>query len=80
MTATTRFLLVLGILVLVVAMLVIAAIAYGIATGPVPASCADTSMPSSMAPAACRPSITIYIVAILACGAGVAALWRRLGR
>jgi hypothetical protein len=80
MAATTRFILVLGIIVLVVAMLAIAAIAYGIVSGPVPSSCADSSMPSSLAPAECRRSITIYIVAIVACGAGVAALWRRLGR
>ena len=79
MNAPNRFLLVVGIILLGVAMLVVAILGFGEFARPLPGACADVSAPSALAGAGCHRSLTLYIIALAALGVGLGALWRRLG-
>jgi hypothetical protein len=77
MASSTRFFIVIGIVLLGVAMLVVAVLGYGEFARPLPEACADVS---ALAGAGCRRSLTSYIIALAALGVALGALWRRLGR
>ena len=80
MNAPSRFVLVIAIIVLVVAMLGVALAAFGDLVRPLPGSCADYSGPSSLLPSECHKNIALYVFALVLLGGGVGYLWRKLGR
>jgi|WetSurMetagenome_2_1015567.scaffolds.fasta_scaffold1160491_1 hypothetical protein len=80
MNASVRFILVICIIVLAAGMVLTAGMLIHEFTAPLPSSCADSSGPSSMAPAECHRSISLYVFALLVLGGGVGALWRKLGK
>jgi|KBSSwiStaDraftv2_1062776.scaffolds.fasta_scaffold957311_1 hypothetical protein len=77
--APRRFLLVIGILVLVAIFIVVGLFAYDEFFSPMPGFCADYSSPS-LAPAGCHKSVALYVAGLLVIGGAIGALWRRLGR
>ena len=80
MNAPGRFILVIGIIVLIVAMLGVALAAYAEFSRPLPWSCGDYSGPSSLLPSECHKNIALYLFALVLLGGGVGYLWRKLGR
>ena len=78
--AASRFVSVVGIIVLAVAMLAVVLYAINDFNSPLPFSCGDYGS-STVAPAEChRTNVVLYVVALGLLGSGVGFLWRRLGK
>jgi hypothetical protein len=80
MSSMRRFVLVIGILLLVLGMIVTVALGYRELVAPLPSSCADFGGPSSLAPSECHKGMLLYIFAFALLAVGVGTLWRKLAK